>query len=384
MKKRLLENHWFRFILTTSFILLIPYNIDIFATRFSDEFHIRSIFYSFNPYIAPYLLRASFSIISVINLILLIIPSAYFTYRNASRFEGESVEVLGGITIILTLIVAIILDNTAFFSQYLEDVSSTPTPNFDFLPILCMLILFIHVVIPILHGKMAIPTSFNRISSSQFRSRITSKMPCTVGGWILFIIFTIPSLVVFDITTLVLDNTALRTSIQSTFYLLETDFQLGSSYLDWAFKFLIGGSQFLDLMIMISIWNFIFLAGVALYFYEKIPKKYMIFVVLLSFVPSLFISILSIFSVILQISSVLAVPIPLVQLGSLFIIQKAERVKELEKDGTHKDKTSQLIKIPLSYLIRSFFSHRGRRKDMSGEKSALIDNDDTNQRGKTE
>ncbi len=331
-------------------------------TRFDDEFLIRSILYSVNSNIAPHFRWSSISPISVVNLILLIIPCAYFTYRNESRYEGENVAILGAITILLTFIVAIILDYSAFFSSYLVDESSTPTPNFDFLPVFCILLIIAHIIIPLLREHLKIPTrSEYQEPAYSWTKRIQMKLPSTLSGWIIVILLFIPSLIYLSFSTLVTEDFEVIMSIQSTLYTLGAEFYVGATYIETSLEFLIGGMVFFDLMLLVSIWNFIYLFGFALYCEGKIQRSRMIFLGLLSLGPMLFVSLITLIATLLQISSILTIPLPLVQLGSLLVLRQSEKTRKQNTEGISGDGFSQKLKIPLMYLIKSKLSRRGRQ-----------------------
>jgi len=126
-------------------------------------------------------------------------------------------------------------------------------------------------------------------------------------------------------------------------------------------------------MLLISIWNFFFVIALGLFLTGKINRQRMIIVTLISIIPSLLFFFISLFSFIFRISNIITFALPLVQLGGFFLIRQIEKVRESEKSGEMLGKSSEEVKIPLSYLFRSVF--RRGRKDRNWDLDSPTDSD---------
>lgn len=358
MKRFLIRNQWFRYFILTFLLLIIPYNFELSVTRHSNDIIMKSIFYYVNSTISPIFFLYSGSIISFINLILLIIPSTYFTYRRLSRYEGEKLEILGVITILLSMLVTYILDSTAFTSYTLEDLSPTPTPNYPFLPIFTILLLCCHVVYPLLKEHLQIRATIAFPGGAKSLSaRMRKFVPRTASGWIIIILLLLPSLISVNLSAI-----QMKVMIMFTLFVIGFGTTLQTSSVDFNIEFLIGGTRFLELMLLSSVWILIFMLALALYLMKKIKRAHAIVVTLISIAPSLFFIIVDAINCILLLELSIIIPLPLVQIGGFILLRQTEKVRELEKQGISEDASSLHVTIPLSYVIKSMFKRRGRWK----------------------
>ncbi|MFW9848883.1 MAG: hypothetical protein ACFFF4_07065, partial [Candidatus Thorarchaeota archaeon] len=176
---------WRKFILIVVILLFTPYRI--IGSTSSLSLNLYGLFYaatigeelSFN-------LKALF-FLSVLNLILVIIPSIYFNYRKISRYENESIESLGLIISLLTLTVLAIISYQSYISLNQIDSSSSPTPNLQFLPGFVLLLIFFTIFVPILKSLYVNSAD---ISDKPLFKRL---LPQTASGWLLVFLVIIPS-----------------------------------------------------------------------------------------------------------------------------------------------------------------------------------------------
>ena len=371
---------WKGFVLLILILLLIPYAIDIPRSISPFTLDLAGLFYIFDVGRLNLVLYQTPSLISIVNLILVIIPSLYFTFRFKNRIAGESIEILALITLALTLLVVGIVDPMALVIQRQIDTYQSPTPNLQFLPGFAFLLLFFSVIVPVFRENTTDLVNTHIRGDhyrSGFRTWISSLIPKTTSGWLLAFLLVAPAVLTLEIHTIsfLTWSSNLNISIMSPYYMLFLRYTSSGPFAGITFEFIWGGLIALFNLLAFQIVGMIFSFSVVLYIQNRISRRLLIVSGLLSFSLPLFLSLFSIFSIILQFNGAIILPIPLLQLLGILLIRRVESLRSIALEYKSVKPGSEIVKVPVGYILTSLIRRiiRGMRRD-SGE-SALERNE---------
>ncbi|MHA1909573.1 MAG: hypothetical protein ACW98Y_19900 [Candidatus Thorarchaeota archaeon] len=358
---------WRNYIVLLVILLLIPYSWMLPYSTTSSLLVLENMFYTLILDESLTIQNTAISLLSIINLILLIIPSVYFTYRRISQIENESIESLGFVIILLTMIVLTIISHTSWISDYQHDALASPTPNLDYLPGFVLLLLFFTVMVPIFTSKTNTRKHNPMNAQSGIRNKIKERMPRSAGGWLAFLLFLLPSGVsITSQDAIPFDSYGyLAFRVTASFYSTAFNILQFGEFTSFSMAFIFGGVVALYNLLISFLWNAILVVFALLYLKEKIPHRLLLLAGLVSIVPHLFIMISSILVFILGGSIIeFYIPLTLLQIGVFLLIRHENKTKGLDITEIIK-KRSEFVKVPVAYILTSSIRRlsRGFRRD---------------------
>ncbi|MHA1943768.1 MAG: hypothetical protein ACW96M_05165, partial [Candidatus Thorarchaeota archaeon] len=321
---------WRNYIVLLFIILLIPYRWVVPRTTESPWLVVEGLFYTLTLS-ADYLFQVrSIYLLSVMNLILLIIPSIYFTYRNISNNENESMERLGLVTILLTMVVLAIINLTSYTSHLQYDIAHSPTPNFQYLPGFSLLLIFFTIMVPIFTNYINSQKQISHPFVTGIIGRTKEQLPKTPGGWLSALLFLLPSglLISLPSSSFFDFESNLIFDVIGSFYTGTLDIMRFDQFTDFSGNIIFGGIVTLFNLLLSLLWGIILVAFVLLYLQEKIHRRLLIVGGLLSIGPHLILLFSSFYSVIMGGFPVgIYVPLPLLQICVILIIRSEKQMK---------------------------------------------------------
>ncbi len=351
---------WRKFIIVVVLLLFTPYRI--IGSTSSNSLNIDSLFYAatFGEEFS-YNLKPLF-LLSVLNLILIIIPSIYFNYRKISKYDNESIESLGLIISLLTLTVLAIISHQSYSTPNQIDISSSPTPNLQFLPGFALLLIFFTIFVPILKSLYVNSTSY---SDQSYFKRF---LPQTATGWLLIFLIILPSgITISSLNASTFDLFgSISLEILAAYFSGSIDILHYSQFTIITGSISLGGIIALFNMLTCLLWNSLLVIMTVGYLMEKISYRMLIFGGLLSIVPHLFLMILSLlFSIGAGFITSFYIPLPLLQFGVIIITRKEAYLKKMGGAKSTKMKRLEFVKVPFAYIITSSFRRisRGFRRE---------------------
>jgi hypothetical protein len=371
---------WKCYFLILIVLLLLPLKWS-FSEQMRSTIILENMFY--NLIIADSLsfIFRDVNLLSVVNLILLIIPSIYFTYRRISKFEEESIEGLGVVVFLLSMIVLTIVSSRSLFEPEQIDLMPSPTPNLQYLPGFLLLLLFFTVIVPNLTEKGKTQENSSR-THPEIRRRIHRILPRSSFGWLAALFFILPAQIQL-LTTGNLMTGNLRFSgfvITAPFYLFFLHSLRFSGYSDYYITLIFGGDPTHMMLLFGFVWNAILLIFTFLYLTERIQLRLFVLAGIVSIIPNTIYSITTILMHLFTFSSGQIIFIlPLLQIGVILILRH-ERNKQYKTASDVKDiRHPEFVKVPITYLLRSQIrrlfrgSTQGNGVEVSHNKEYIIE-----------
>ncbi|MCK5238254.1 MAG: hypothetical protein KAR33_01830 [Candidatus Thorarchaeota archaeon] len=369
---------WRNYIILLVIILLIPYRWALPYTTTSTWFTIEGLFYILTLGDNYILQMTPVYLLSAINLILLIIPSIYFTYRKISRTEKESIKSLGLVTILLTLIVLAIISKESFISNLQYDTAPSPTPNLQYLPGFSLLLLFFTIIVPIFTREDNGQDQNIDEDSTGILGRIKEQFPKTGEGWLTTLLFILPAGVTVSFLNsgfFVFDGNLLF-EVFGSFYTSLFEIVRFGQFTYYSGSIVFGGIVSLDNLLGSFLWSTLLVVFALLYLQEKIQRRLLIVGGLLSIIPHLFLMFSSIFLFIYGGTSFqVYVPLPLLQICVVLIIRRVNQMKGIDARELSKRRGSEIVKVPIGYILTSSIRRlsRGFRREEKESPSNATD-----------
>jgi hypothetical protein len=359
---------WRNYIVLLFIILLIPYQWVVPHTTESSWVVVEGLFYTLILSADYSFQMRSIYLLSVMNLILLIIPSIYFTYRKISKNENESMESLGLITILLTMVVLAIINLTSYTSNLQYDIAPSPTPNLQYLPGFSLLLIFFTIMVPIFTNYINSQRQISRPFVSGIRGRAKEQLPKTPGGWLSALLFLLPSglFVILPSSSFFDFDSNLIFKVIGSFYTGKLDIMRFGQFTDFSGNIIFGGIVTLFNLLLSLLWSIILVVFALLYLQEKIHRRLLIVGGLLSIGPHLILLFSSFYSIIMGgLPLEIYVPLPLLQICVILIIRSENQMKGLDAMELSKKQRSESIKVPIRYILTSSIRRftRGQQRE---------------------
>ncbi|MFW9954130.1 MAG: hypothetical protein ACFFD3_06230 [Candidatus Thorarchaeota archaeon] len=334
--------NWYRFLFILVLLLLFPYRL-----YFSDNSVLayESLFFILNFNWGNIIYYNEFSFISLVNLLLVAIPSVYFTFRNIHRREKESMAVLALICTVLTFIVLTIIDFSGMISRHQVDVN--PTPNLQYLPGFGILLLLFTVFVPIFreYGPW-------RTKNAARKRSPKSLMPSTIGACVALLLLVLPAFV--QIVFLNQGNISYWTvQFTAPFYTAVVQLISFDANLELTATFVFGGYYFFQNIIQAYTFSSIFSFSLLYHLRGRIRYRVFLFITLVTLAPSLFLVFLQVISVLAFSSLPLLIPLPLLHIfGFLLLVRSKAIIARVPKDDLQVYQPEE-VKVPVLYILRS-------------------------------
>ncbi|MDF1539179.1 MAG: hypothetical protein P1Q69_09765 [Candidatus Thorarchaeota archaeon] len=366
---------WKSFVLLIAILLLLPYSVQFPSVVSPFILDLRGLFYEFQVLQLELVIHQSISIISIINLILVIVPSAYFTFRYKNKINDENIAILAFITFALTLIVVTIVDYWALTSPWQVDTLQSPTPNLQFLPGFTLLLLFSAVIVPLFkeYATDITKASLSGYYRSGFRSWVSTKMPKTTSGWLLAFLLVTPTLLLVELPGSIsaIWSTNIGVSLLGPYFTLFLDTLTSGSHSGVVFLFILGGYEVSYNLLAFQILSLLFSLSVLLYIQNRISRRLLVASGLLSFAIPLFLSLFSFFSLILTFGRELIIPIPLLQILGILLNRRIERLRAASPPDASVESGNDSVTVPVGYIFTSLVKRIKRGKNQNNGESLL-------------
>ncbi len=347
MKQMVIKSRWGRFLLLTFFLVIMPYR---FGRTPDGSIEVLSIFYAIFTAVRPYVFLNSFSPIALVNMMMIIIPSAYFTYRVVIRTEGESLFLEGVILIGLTLALTSVLMPSELTTAGQIDTGMFAVENFPFMPSFAMLLSVTQILIPLLKIEADFNTPTISMASESFSQKKNTLFSIT-SGRLLLALFVFPSVVQID--------SHIRISALAAFYSFQ--YSPASLISSESFMFTIGGIRFLPLMLTTSVWSFLFVLASFLYVQERYRKSFVVTLGLVSLIPLLFLTFATLALAVFYWTGYIFLFVPILQIACIVVIRRSKKIKaEPNVTGVYIE-PSRHVTVPFRYMVMSFFRKWGNK-----------------------
>jgi hypothetical protein len=344
---------WIRALVGLLVIMVIPYGVVFNESRNTGVLQITSILYTISSVSSGVFLNPV-SIIAAVNVVLVVVPSLYLFYRRTHRARGESLNSLYAITAVLTTIVLLIVDGPAFYTNYQRDPIPVSTPNVQFLPGFGILVIVFYVLYP----------AIQEISSKQIRPRLSwheatgplaklkTLVPTTIAGSLCLSLIMLPTIVYVSFTP------NFSFSLFSSFYSFDTSTSVSSNAVANSASFYVCGEQVTTLVFLGMITNILLFVVLVLLFEGRTSHKAFILTGIVSLIPTLFFSFVTLFGGTFS----YGIPLPLLQILSAYMIRQTEKANPLFSSAEEKRQKPEHVTVPVRYLLRSVFKRHDKSK----------------------
>ncbi len=351
---RFRADYWARAFVGLFVIMVIPYSIAINGNTTAGALQIKSIFFVFSSGSSSIALNPV-SAIAAVNLILVLVPSLYLSYRRTHRAEGESLESLYAITAVLTAVVLLIVDAPAFYTTYQLDPLPVSSPNLQFLPGFGILVIVFYVLYP----------AMKDLSAKQIRARLGSHeaigalakvkalLPSSVAGSLCLLLLLLPTMVFVSLSP----NPSLQ--LFSTFYRLDIGAAMSANWVLLHILFFICGVQVTTLVLFGMITNILLFIILILYLEGRVKRRTFILMGFVSIIPPLFYSFVTLFTD----TSIYGIPLPLLQIAAVLIVRQTEKASAPVGIVEETMRRPEHVTIPVRYMLRSMFRRQSESED---------------------
>ena len=358
---RFRSNGWIRAFAGLFLIMVFPYYIAINEFTTAGLLEIDSIFFVFTSGSSSISLNPV-SVISAVNLILVVIPSLYLFYRRTDRAEGESLGSLYAITAVLTAVVLLIVDAPAFYTNYQRDPLPVSSPNLQFLPGFGILVIVFYVLYP----------AMKDISAKQIRaklgwqeaigpvSKLKALLPSSVAGSLCLILILMPTIAYISFPP------AFSFTLFSSFYQLSASASAYANPVSYAISFYICGMQVVPLVLLGMITNMLLCVFLVLYFEGVVRRRTFILMGVASIIPTLLFSFVTLFGG----TMAYGIPLPLLQISAVLFVRQTEKASAPVSTVEETRRRPEHVTVPVRYMLRSMF----KRHSESEETLESIDN----------
>ena len=317
--------YWILFLVKLLIVLLVPYLFGyMFEMLFSQGYGVVSLFWSTAT--IPMTPPALSSNYEYIGLVILILPSLYFTLRLPSTKSPQAKPILTTMTLLVTWLCLQVLFPLLLVDFDMLVVNEPTIPYLSVLEPFTTLVMFSLVIEPSLNDQRMADTYFGE-----------KKL-----HWFVMIALLIAPIHVF---------------LSPAYYALEsliTTFRILPIQI---FVFNIQSPPSFPIDVFTWLFTLIFLQQLYQYLNGKVSFKQLRLFGVLSIIPQIALSIIHILLSTLIGTWVISLPLPFIQMFGYIVVRRTSRPSELD------DLEKQDLEIPTIYIIYSWIKKKIRRRE---------------------